>query len=890
MCPATELVSGGDCAGSVSAISALLLVAAAPLCAAQSPSWRVVADAPGLDVDVAPDGLSFLTRASTLWDTFTGARVVTLPGEHTFSRTGGLLVGVHRSPGDHGRIERLSVLDATSGELLAQSLAIGADLVGAPSIDWSPEPFDGSRAREDGHWYGVRRFAVAGGTLQVHLPLAERAIARGVRLDVRADGRRALLQYGASPRGRGLLIDPHERLPLATWNLFGRDAAFTHDGASVVFVDGGQVHSIDAVHGVARRALVVLGLDGPHWRGLPFALTSGSVFVAEGDRVVEFALARLDLVRAVNLDYPLAAGEPAPVLQVDLHARALVFGHLDTVAAYDLDRGRRLWSRSGTLIARAERAAPEGRFVLAREHDSSVLTLDTRTGGSLASTRRGVLRSEALAAFTVTDAGTGVVLDGALVQADDGAFRSFATADGATLGRADLHVGRRDVGFDLARERPEVVTTWDGLGRVALLGLPTLTERARLELGAEVQVLAASAEHGVVVARRAVSGGITEVTLRRVVDGAVLATLALVGFERVAVTNDRARVVLLARARAVVLDLVSGATQFDVELPPPAAGAWSAAALSGETQLVLGTERAMFEKATVGVRVFDLARGAFTAEHRTRAGAVDVFGGAVEQIVPLPQHGRLAYVIGPDPHLIALDTADWRELATVALGDVGYEVSAAHGSARFAVGGRLVDLASFEVIARESLRGLHGVAEIEGGRAVLGLEGGRASVLAGDPLVRRFVRQETARGGALLLTEDGRRLRYDGDLESLADVHLTRGGASVPLACFAALRDEHGAWSLDTLPEPPRITRGPARVIVCTDEAVPVECEVREPLQVEALWVRAAGRAPQRASMGEAGVASVLVTGPWPLDLELVAVAQTGVESRPWRTRIVSRR
>jgi hypothetical protein len=871
-------------------LSALLLVAAAPLSAAQSPHWGVVADASGLDVDVAPDGLSFLTRASTLWDTLTGARVVTLPGEHTFSRTGGLLVGVHRRPGDHGRIERLSVLDATSGELLAPSLVIGADLVGAPSIDWSPEPFDGLGAREDGLWYGVRRFAVAGGTLRVHLPLAERAIAHGVRLVVRADGRRALLHYDATPHGRGLLIDPHERLPLATWKLYGRDAAFTHDGASVVFVDGGEVHSIDAEHGVSRRAFVGLGLDGPHWRGLPFAVTSGSVFVAEGDRVFEFALARLDLVRDVNLDYPLAAGEPAPVLQVDLHTRALVFGHLDTVAGYDLDRGRRLWSRSGTLIGRAERAVFEGRFVLAHEPDGSVLTLDARTGASLASTRRGVLRSEALAAFTVTDADTGAVFDGALVQTDDGAFRSFATADGTTHGRADLHVGRRDVGFDLARKRGEVVTTWDGLGRVALLGLPTLTERARLELGAEVQVLAASTEHGVVVARRNVSAVITEITLRRVVDGAVLATLELVAFERVAVSHDGARVVLLARARAVVLDLVSGATQFDVELPPTAAGAWSAAALLGKTQLVLGTGRAMFEEATVGVRVFDLARGAFIAEHRTRAGAVDVFGGAVESIVPLPQPERLAYVIGPDPHLIVLDTADWRELATVALGDVGYEVTAAHGSTRFALGGRLVDLASYEVIARESLRGLHGVAEVEGGRAVLGLEGGRASVLAGDPLVRRFVRQETARGGALLLTEDGRRLRYDGDLESLADVHLTRGGASVPLACFAALRDEHGAWSLDTLPEPPRIARGPARVSVCADEAASLECAVFDSLGVEALWVRAPGRAPQRAVVGEGGVASVLVSGPWPLDVELVAVARTGVESRPWRTRIVSGR
>lgn len=436
------------------------------------------------------------------------------------------------------------------GDTSIVSSASDGRLVGALTSEWSAEPYDDVRARENGHWYGVRRFPLAGGTLRVHLPLAERAIARGVRLDVRTDGRRALLHYDASPHGRGLLLDPDAPLPLASWKCYGRDAVFTEGGATVVALQGSELLRVDAERGSVEPALGLLGLDDVPWRDLPFAVTTDAVLVATVERVRTFGLRSLVQTDEVFLKPPLSTSRPAPhnspTLVADPHARVLVFEVEGEIVAYDMDRGARLWARPLARIAGP--AQVDAGALLVRDADGTLVRLAVRSGEPVNSTRDGTFDVSAVEAFSVRDVDTDVRRDGALVRTENGEFRTFSSRDGATLGRTELHVGRESVDVALAADGSGAdFVSWDQDGRVALLRLPALDERARLELRPDVRVVAADALHGlVVVARRIELGDVTEVALRRIVDGEALATFELAEFLRAAPSADGARVALVA--------------------------------------------------------------------------------------------------------------------------------------------------------------------------------------------------------------------------------------------------------------------------------------------------------------------------------------------------------
>lgn len=163
----------------------------------------------------------------------------------------------------------------------------------------------------------------------------------------------------------------------------------------------------------------------------------------------------------------------------------------------------------------------------------------------------------------------------------------------------------------------------------------------------------------------------------------------------------------------------------------------------------------------------------------------------------------------------------------------------------------------------------------------------------------------------------GVRIVDDGvDQEATRDCHIERHGSSHPLSCFNAwLADPLGLadLTLEHLPQPPRIASGPLRRMRADSTSTTLRFCAVDALGLLGAWVSVSGRPPRFLRAGEAEPSrgpvgdneapersaddaephgptsaefSVTLDGRGPLDVELVAVGRTGLESKPWRVRI----
>ena len=128
------------------------------------------------------------------------------------------------------------------------------------------------------------------------------------------------------------------------------------------------------------------------------------------------------------------------------------------------------------------------------------------------------------------------------------------------------------------------------------------------------------------------------------------------------------------------------------------------------------------------------------------------------------------------------------------------------------------------------------------------------------------------------------------------DCHVERNGSSHPLRYFDAwLLDPLGLAevTLEHLPGPPLVDSGPTRRVRAATRTFTLRFSAQDERGLVGAWVLAEGRPPRFLPSGEgldtklfAAKFEAALEGPWPLDVELVAVGRTGLESKPWRVWI----
>jgi hypothetical protein len=189
----------------------------------------------------APGGTRFATGLGgcQLWDTTSGALVaaITAPEllrvQWSFESSGRYIIGARFGRGQNDDLAELEVRASATGALVGPMLPIGRWVARGVRATWTDTSFDAAHRSEDGPWYAVRRFPLEGGTLIVHLP-EPRGIRGGTNeLELRADGRRALVRTystGIDGKQRCLtwLVDPDDPEPLArhlgeSWGRFSAD-------------------------------------------------------------------------------------------------------------------------------------------------------------------------------------------------------------------------------------------------------------------------------------------------------------------------------------------------------------------------------------------------------------------------------------------------------------------------------------------------------------------------------------------------------------------------------------------------------------------------------------------------------------------------------------------
>jgi len=651
----------------------------------------------------APGGACFATGASgriSLWDATGGALVALItapewqPIAWSFETSGRYLLGARYGRGQSDVLSELEVRLRASGALASPTLPIGRWVAREVSASWTNAPFQAAHRSEDGPWFAVRRFPLEGGTLTVHLP-EPRGTGGGTNvLELRTDGRRALVRSnstGIGGKGRCLtwLIDPSDAEPVARQlgNSWGR---FSAGGALVLpsFLDD-DLWVLDADSDKALTAPDAVATTGDPRSDaiITFAAHGGTLRVASRDRVGTWDPRSAAWTAMLRLDPPLDSLDLASQDRLDLsvleRSRVLLFSGDSVVAAYDADAGVRLWERPDEASARFAHPLlhdAERGFVLVEWPSGEVRLVDARTGDIVLTPRRGATEARRVTSFAVapetalTLSATGEPVAAApprecalVAAAADSTLRTFAFATGASLGRSSVHAGREVLGFaiDDARVAREVYT-WDAEGRVARLALPGLEERARLDVGADESVRAVAAQHGVAAVLHAPKDDQHIAELLRIDDGVSVASFTLDAPPRFALSDDGARVAVVAGPRTLVVSTATGATLHDLSLGAPPLGEYAGAVtFHGAAHFVLGfgTDTFLDGVTGVGVSVAELATGAIVAHHRARGLGVDSFGGWVGDIESMQELGRLAYSVNPSWLVYLLGDAGFVEVA-----------------------------------------------------------------------------------------------------------------------------------------------------------------------------------------------------------------------------------
>lgn len=888
----------------------------------------------------APGGARFSTGSSAcqLWDTTSGALVAAITTSEllrvqwSFETSGRYLIGARFVRGQNDDLSELEVRSCASGALVGPVLPIGRWVARGVSATWTDTRFDTEHRSEDGPWYAVRRFPLDGGTLTVHLP-EPRGIRGGTNeLELHPDGRRALVRTnstGIDGKQRCLtwLVDPNDPEPLAK-HLGESWGRFSADGTLVVpSFWARELWLRDAEAGWALTApdAVAETVDPRSDDIVAFAPHGRALFVASRDRFGSWSPHFETFTSTLPLVPPLDSLDWASVDQLELsileRSRVLLFRGHGGVAAYDLDGGTRLWAlpdAGSPRYGRAPRADPERGTVLIEWPDDETRVVDARTGAVVLTPLRGHtgvrrVMSFAAAQETANEQGASRAsaaslppLECALVAATDGTLRTFELATGASLGRSSVHAGREVLGFALDDERaPREVFTWDGEGRVAGLALPGLEERTRLDVDPGISVRAVAAQHGVVALVDPTQDGGHIAELRRVADGATVVSFSLDAPPRFALSADGAHFAVVAGRRAIVVSAETGENLHDLSLAAPPLGEYSGAlAFHGAKHLVLGfgTDNSFDSRTGVGVGVVELEHGALIAHHRARGLGVDSFGGSVGDIESMPELGRMAYSVSSSGLVYLLDDDGFIEVAehdyrggnasTLELQHVA-GTDRVHCSGMSPSYARVFDARTLAERGRAPGAGLF---ELQGSPLqgfVLGRRSGRVVVLSGEELAPIYERQELTGPGTRVIRGDSFTTTRDADDSAWRDVHVTRGGDSQPLASFAAWLDDPlglAAVTLAHVPTPPRFERGPERHVAAAGESHALTVDALDPEgALLGVWLLAAGRPPRfHAAAGAAPRATFTVDaeGPWPLEVELVAVSLTGLESKPWRVRI----
>jgi hypothetical protein len=358
----------------------------------------------------------------------------------------------------------------------------------------------------------------------------------------------------------------------------------------------------------------------------------------------------------------------------------------------------------------------------------------------------------------------------------------------------------------------------------------------------------------------------------------------------------------------LVQDALSGAVLHQVTLGEPPLGEYEdACTFHGSSQFALGWGYWGMDRAPgVGLDVYDLATGALAGRHRTRRFSVDSLGDQVGDIESMPGLGRLAYSLRHGGIVALLDDSTWKQVGSMDFNGGNQrvlELSHAVGSERLFLSGvtptraRMVGARALEQRAKDEVTGLFGLCESPNGAYVLGRSNGRVQVLDGASLELLYERQELTGPGTRLIRARDTLADSGVGPSATQDCHLERDGSSHPIACFDAWLDDPlglARVTLEHLPQPPRLDAGPARVVRAAESSVTLRFRAVDEGGLVGAWVIVAGRAPRFLSGDDTSVDeptaldwAATIEGPWPLDVELVGVGTTGLESKPWRVRIV---
>jgi hypothetical protein len=869
-----------------------------------------------------------------IWDGLSGERI----SESTeyrrwwsFERTGRYLFGNRVAERDFKQLDSIEVRRLSTGEPACAPLRIGQRVSEGAIMSWSDDPFDAARAVGDGPWLLVRRVALDGGTLTAHIPRYVDVNDRNTRVELRSDAKRALLEYvrfeDRVRRSYVVLVDSEDPEPLVTVTSEWGGASFSSDGALVLTgIWKGPLRVHDAETGAelaAPTGLQMAAVPGDPPRvaqPMPIVAQGGVLYVPSPEQVRTWDPRTGAWTRTVTLspslaDFPQLA-EDTPTLFVLERARALAFGSYHGIAVYDADSGKRLWSREAKGMMSWDGAwheSPAGSRIVLEGPGGLPLVLDARTGEPTVALHAGTTAAKSVVHFEI-DAGApeddaSTAREGALVAVANGSLRAFELSTGHSLGRSELHLGREieavHVGVTGDATPMPAAVTWDDGGRVVLWELPALVPRAQLDVEAGATIRAASVAAGCVVLTRAEVDGRTPVELRRIDGGELVTSVRIGSYIANAVSDDGQRIALVDAMELLVLDAWTGAEQVRIALTAPPVGKHEGAcSFHGPDFVALGWGSYDLHAPGVGLDVYDLRAGVLAGRHQPTGFSLSL-GGWVGAIESMRDAGRLAYSISACGLVYLLEDRTWTKVAELDYrggNESVLDLSHAPGSARLFISGmsganaRMVSTNTFEVRARESVVDLFDLCESPGGRYVVGLTSGRVHVLDGSTLARLYERQELTGPGARLIRSGKELVDLGVGPRAAQDCHIERGGSTHPLACFDAwLLDPLGLGrvTLEHLPQPPRVDTGPQRRVKAGATSVTLHFDALDERGLIGAWVLAAGRTPRFLPIDAATDAklsreefSAILDGPWPLDVELVAVGRTGLESKPWRVRI----
>lgn len=861
----------------------------------RSPSstpWRSTLD-PRMDyLQFSADDQRVLSRVSeaSLWDVPSGELVAQLEStaerllHWTFDHTGRVVIGWNPidRPGGRAGIE---VRDARTGELWSFDSSDQLRLSSEAMFEWLPRP----QPSETSPWYTCMDLTLqSGGVLRIRNPRS----AGHSRVHWSLENRRAILvERGAG--FRFVLVDLDSPEPLAEVTEGGWRCSLSPSGRTAGIRGEQGLVLLDTATGERLPAPpMASGLNMRKWG---FAFQGDDVFlVTSAGSLVHWDPRAASVLETASL-------EPAP--QGDLRVLGWNPGGLlliidrEGLRAHNPKSGRAQWTVPG-WFGFGVSPSPAGGLLPPAFQARSVLCIDSRDGTAV--------ERVAIPPFRLTDLGTTSKGDRAVAAAADGSLRLIDLETGACLGAVSAHApGRIRRLESLAGGR--VLTSGEGAG-------VRLWDENTLELLAEVSArsgerLWASSPDGLLHLFQADTGPLRIASTQSAAPDRILAS----GDRRLsaAVWSSDRSALAVAFGGAIELwlpadkDRPSHAFQLQGD---PKTGAMTfhrvdlRMAFHGSQTLCVGWGNRADALPAMGVDVFDWRTGRRLARHSPSEPLLT--DGWISDLVSDPSANTVLYSVKAAGIAIALDDDDWRAKWAIDYSGGNQSdllIRRRPGQPRTYLSGmsgqfaRVVQQATGQVVAKAQVEGCFQLQPSSSGKYVVALRDGELVCFDAESMTELWTRSEGS-GDLGWIQRPGAPVQRLGQAAPGAAVrHITRNGISLPLDCWAPWTLDPlglGTLELRSLPEPPRISSGPPRVLDEEGGSVVLELYATDPRGLRGLEVWSAGRepvllpVPEQSSGRGSAILQATVSGPWPRDFQLRAVSNTGARSSPWRVRI----